>query len=173
MNSSAKKLISGLIMLGLAIYGHNTIGYNGDIDVDKLAQGYLVPFIGKDSGLFFSALINAVLGVLIAVFFFKGIFRIVTFNQFIELFEGKNTSGHEYIFGPSTSRDFSDSAVDEALKYRDAKMDTMSNESAAKFYKETSSLNNLANTNNNTSRYLSAKISTMSNEDAISFLRGK
>jgi len=173
MNPGVKKLISGIVLLGLSIYAHNTIGYSGHVDVDKWAQGYLVPFMGKDSGLFFSALINAVSGVLIVVFFLKGLYRIMTFNKFIDQLEGKNTSGHEFIFEPSTSRDFSGSAIDNALRYRDAKMDTMSNESAAKFYKETSSLNNLANTNNSTSSYLNAKISNMSNEDAISFLRGK
>jgi len=166
--SSAKKLISGLIMLGLAIYGYNTIGYNGDIDVDKWAQGYLVPFMGKDSGLFFSALFGAICSISIAVFLFKGLFRIYTFNKHIDTFEGKNVAGWSCV----QTRSSNTSNIDEAYAYRNFKAQYMTPDKAAEFYMETSRLGN-SMADSDTLGYVNSKMGMMSPEQKVSFLQGK
>jgi len=169
----AKKLISGLIMLGLSILMHNTVGYNGDIDVDKWSQGYLVPLIGKDSGLFFSATLGAICAISIAVFFIKGLFRIITFNQFIECIEGKNTSGCE--LSAAQQAQFSKSGtsnIDEAYAYRNFKAGYMTPDKAAEFYMETSRLNN-SMADSDTIGYVNSKMGMMSPDQKIDFLQGK
>ena len=173
MNSSAKKLISGLILLGLAIFMHNTIGYNGDTDLTKWLQGYLIPFFGKDSGSFFSVTLDAICHIFMAIFFVKGVFRIVTFNQFIESFEGENTSGCE--FSAAQQAEFSrtnTSAIGEAYAYRNAKAKYMTPDKAAEFYIETSKFAN-SMADNGTIEYINSKMGMMTPDQKISFLQGK
>jgi hypothetical protein len=67
---------------------------------------------------------------------------------------------------PSTSN------IQDALRYRDAKMRTMTTEKAAEFYLDTNRILN-STTNKSVIGYINSKMTFMSPDRRIDFLRGK
>jgi hypothetical protein len=67
---------------------------------------------------------------------------------------------------PSTSN------IEAALRYRDAKMRTMTTDKAAEFYLDTNRVLN-STTNKSVVGYINSKMTMMSSEQRINYLRGK
>lgn len=174
MNYHQKKLIGGLVrVIGVIVFAYNFGPYWYE-PIKYWLREHLSDFMGKENGMFFAALISCVLAIIPVVIFIKGAYKVLTFNVYLDVFEGKNTSGHEYIgLAPSDREKAKLSAIEKTLEYRNAKMKYMDNESAAKFYMETSSLNNLSNGNSRVSNYINSKISYLDNDSAINFLKNK
>lgn len=167
----ARKLITGILMVSAAIFIYKMVGGKGNEPIDTWAQGYLVPLLGRENGLFFSALLNGSVSILAFVFFIKGLYRIYTFNQVIDAYDIGNIAGYEVSQNRGTTNSDTNN-IDSAYAYRNAKAQFMTPDKAAEFYMETSRLSN-SNMDKSTRDYVNSKMGMMSSEGKLNFLRGK
>jgi len=166
---SAKKLFGGLfrvISVGLfyAYLGPKWIDKAEHTIVSTLSDNPEAPFPNLIASLF-----AAVVAGWMLYWFVLGIYKVYTFNMYLYTYEVKMT---QYQKENMTDVDSNFSNIDEALRYRDAKMKTMSRERAAEFYMETNRLLNLGD-NKAVMGYINSKMSMMSPERRMDYLRGK
>jgi hypothetical protein len=170
---SAKKLISGLIMVAITLGVFNYFGIYWGEKAEKSIIPALESVFDKENATFFSSIIISAGYITLFTLFVKGVYRVMTCNQFLEAFEGKNTSGWEYSAAQQAAfSNKSTSAIDNAYSYRNSLMQNMAPDNAVKFYMETSKLNN-SPMSDSTKGYINSKLSMMSPDKTIDFLRGK
>jgi hypothetical protein len=114
-------------------------------------------------------LFAAGIGIWGVYWFGLGIYKIYTFNMYLDVYEAKLT--------PFQKRNMTDSVpnysnIEATLKYRDELMKTMSTKQAAKFYLETNRLIG-STTNKSVLGSINSKMTSMTPNQRIDFLRGK
>jgi hypothetical protein len=98
-----------------------------------------------------------------------GIYKIYTFNMYLDVYEAKLTPFQKRKMKDSVS---STSNIEATMRYRDAKMRTMSQEQAAEFYLSTNRIIN-STTNSSTLGFINSKMTLMTPNQRIDYLRGK
>jgi hypothetical protein len=101
--------------------------------------------------------------------FVLGIYKIYTFNMYLDVYEAKLTPFQKRNMTDSVS---STSNIEATMRYRDAKMRTMTQEQAAEFYLSTNRIVN-STTNKSVLGYINSKMTLMTPNQRIDFLRGK
>lgn len=165
-----RKLLAGVLRVAAVVIFYNVFGIDWGYEFEKEYIPSLTASIGENGANILIKLFVMVVYVTTVVVFVKGIYKIKTWNIYLDVFEGKNNAGYE-LYQSSTSTS-NMTAVEQAYAYRDAKASMMDNESKLKFYMETSRLNN-ANMDYKTLEYLNSKMSMMDNESRLDVLRGK
>jgi hypothetical protein len=116
-----------------------------------------------------STLFNAGVGIWGVYWFVLGIYKIYTFNMYLDVYEAKMTPFQKRKMKDSVS---STSNIEATMRYRDAKMRTMSQEQAAEFYLSTNRIIN-STTNSSTLGFINSKMTLMTPNQRIDYLRGK
>jgi hypothetical protein len=170
---NAKKLISGLVMIAIVIGVFGYFGIYWGEKAEKSTIPALESVFDKENAIFFSSILISAGYIALFVLFVKGLYRVMTFHMYNDIFEGKNLSGRELSAGRQALASTSNtSAIDNAYGYRNALMNNMTPDKAAEFYMETSKLNN-SPISDSTKGYINSKLGMMSPDKAINFLRGK
>jgi hypothetical protein len=108
----------------------------------------------------------------------KGVYKIMTFGQYLETFEGKNTAGFEYISGsPWDKSRSSSSAINKVYAYRESVMRSQTPENAAKTLinssKAIGSSESIGRGYDKAASYIDSKLSSMSPNSGFKYLSGK
>jgi hypothetical protein len=168
-NASGKKLLGGLFRLVSVILFYIYLGP----DWVKEVQHSIVSTLSSDpksaGANLVADLFRFAISIWMIYWFVLGIYKIYTFNMYVDEFECKLTPFQKKYMkdvDPSTSN------IEEAMRYRNAKMRTMTPERAAEYYLDTNRVLGSA-TNKSVVGYINSKMTFMSPEQRISFLRGK
>jgi len=164
-NKSGKKLLGGIFRVATVCllykyfgsYWENSIYSN----LSNSSDSKVVSLVSK--------LFNAAVGLWGVYWFVLGLYKIYTFNMYLDVYEAKLTpyqKSHMTDSEPSTSN------IEATLKYRDELMKTMTSKQAAKFYLETNSMLG-STTNKSVLGYINSKMTLMTPNQRIDFLRGK
>jgi hypothetical protein len=164
-NKSGKKLLGGIFRVATVCllykyfgsYWENSIYSN----LSNSSDSTVVSLVSK--------LFNAAVGLWGVYWFVLGLYKIYTFNMYLDVYEAKLTpyqKSHMTDSEPSTSN------IEATLKYRDELMKTMTSKQAAKFYLETNSMLG-STTNKSVLGYINSKMTLMTPNQRIDFLRGK
>lgn len=171
LDPSIKKLLGGLIRVIPIVLFNIYFGVDWGYKAEKSMAPWFVENTSKEFSDFFVSGLIAVGYLFQTIHFVKGMFKIFTFNMYIDVFEGNpDLSKAWMVVGNSGSSKYSN--IESALEYRNSKMAMMDNEKASEFYMETSKLNNVF-ANENVSSFLDSKMSMMDNESKLNFLKGK
>lgn len=165
-----RKLLAGVLRVAVVVIFYNIFGIHWGYEFEKEYIPSLTASIGENGANILIKLFVMVVYVATVVVFVKGVYKIKTWNIYLDVFEGKNMSGSEcssYVQNKGKS-----SALEQAYSYRDSKMAFMDNESKLKFFKETSVLNTNIMDSKSLS-YLNSKMAFMDNESRLDVLRGK
>lgn len=165
-----RKFLAGAWRVAVVVIFYNIYGTQWGFDAERAIFPKFESIFGEHTGHFFTNIIIAIGYITTVVMFVKGIYKIGTWNQYLDVFEGRNMSGSEcssYVQNKDKS-----SALEQAYSYRDSKMAFMDNESKLKFFKETSVLNTNIMDSKSLS-YLNSKMAFMDNESRLDVLRGK
>ena len=164
-NASGKKLLGGIFRVATVCLLYKYFGsYWEDSFYSNLSKNSDSTVATSVSKLF-----NAAVGLWGVYWFVLGIYKIYTFNMYIDVYEAKLTpyqKSHMKDSEPSTSN------IEAALRYRDAKMKTMTQEQAADFYLSTNGIIN-STTNKSTLGYINSKMTLMTPNQRVDYLRGK
>lgn len=114
-------------------------------------------------------LFNAGVGIWGVYWFALGVYKICTFNMYIDTYEAKLTPFQKRHMKDNVT---STSNIEATMRYRDSKMRTMTNEQAAEFYLDTNRIVN-STTNKSVLGYINSKMTLMTPDQRINFLRGK
>jgi hypothetical protein len=98
-----------------------------------------------------------------------GIYRTYTFNMYIDVYECEIS---DFQRSCMTDSEPSTSNIEEAIRYRDAKMKTMPTDKAAEFYMDTNRILN-SETNKSVIGYMNSKMTMMTPDQRIDYLRGR
>lgn len=168
-STSGKKLLGGLFRLVSVILFYVYLGP----DWVKDAQDAIVSFLSDNpdskGANFVAKLFAAVIALWAIYWFVLGIYKIYTFNMYLVVFEAKLTPFQKMYMEdiePSTSN------IEATMRYRDAKMRTMTPEQAAEYYLDTNRVLG-STTNKSVIGYINSKMTMMTPDQRISFLRGK
>ena len=164
-NASAKKLLGGIFRVATVCLLYKYFGsYWEDSFYSNLSKNS-----DSEGSVLFSKLFNAAVGLWGVYWVVLGLYKIYTFNMYIDVYETKLTpyqKSHMKDSEPSTSN------IEAALRYRDAKMKTMTQEQAADFYLSTNRIVN-STTNKSVLGYINSKMTLMTPNQRVDFLRGK
>jgi hypothetical protein len=167
--SSGRKLLGGLFRIVSVCLFYVYLGPSWV----KGVQNSIISTLSDNPDSAGANLVAKIFGAAIALWalywFVLGIYRTYTFNMYMDVYECE-ISDFQRRYMTDIDPEFSN--INDALRYRDAKMKTMSTDRAAEFYKETSSLLNSTN-NKAVLGYINSKMSMMSSEQRVNFLRGK
>lgn len=168
-NASGKKLLGGLFRLVSVILFYVYLGP----DWVKSAQNSIVSTLSDNPDSAGANLVAKLFAAGIALWalywFVLGIYKIYTFNMYIDEFECKLTPYQKKYMkdiNPSTSN------IEATMRYRDAKMRTMTPDQAAEYYLDTNRVLG-STTNKSVIGYINSKMTMMTPDQRINFLRGK
>ena len=172
--SPGRKLLSGIILLTLFVIANNYI--DGTDGLDKLEshlEHNVFSFMGKDLATVFANIVVVVIGSLMVYSAVSGSYRIFTFNKFIKKFE--MTGGTSSVsYGNSQY-----SNVEALIRYRESKMNGMSNDESAELLVRTAVLDSIASGRYSGTQtgmaasYLESKLSALPPDKALDFISGK
>lgn len=168
-NTSGKKLLGGLFRLVSVILFYVYLGPDWVKDVQSVIVSALSEDPKSAGANLVAHLFRLTISIWMLYWFVLGIYKIYTFNMYIDEFECKLTPFQKQYMedvDPSTSN------IESAIKYRDAKMRTMTPERAAEYYLDTNRLLS-STTNKSTLGYINSKMAFMSPERRVNFLRGR
>ena len=164
-NASAKKLLGGIFRVATVCLLYKYFGsYWEDSFYSNLSKNSDSTVATSVSKLF-----NAAVGLWGVYWFVLGIYKIYTFNMYIDVYEAKLTPFQKQNM---TDSEPSTSNIEATLRYRDAKMKTMTQEQAADFYLSTNGIVN-STTNKSVLGYINSKMTLMTPNQRVDFLRGK
>ena len=153
----------------------NIFGIHWNEKATPFLKGVMSYIVGDETGKFIALLLVAIGHVFLLIMLIKGVYQILTFNQYIDVYEGKNLLGVEVsqthnVHGVAYSNS-SSSNVDKVYGYRNSKMTGMTPDKAAKLYIQTSKLGNNT-THKNVEGYINSKLGGMTPEKGLEFLKG-
>lgn len=172
--SPVRKLLSGIILLTIFVITYKY--FDGTDGLDKLEarlEHNIFSFLGKDLSSVFGNIVVVVIGGLMMYCAVSGSYRIFTFNKFIKKFE---------ITGGSSSVSYSStqySNVEALIRYRESKMNGMSNVESAELLVRTAVLDSIASGRYSGTQtgiaasYLESKLSSLPPDKALDFISGK
>jgi hypothetical protein len=164
-NASGKKLLGGIFRVTSVCLLYKYFGSDWEDSIySNLSNSSDSTFANLVSTLF-----NAGVGIWGVYWVVLGIYKIYTFNMYLDVYEAKLTPFQKRNMKDSVS---STSNIEATMRYRDAKMRTMSQEKAAEFYLSTNRIVN-STTNSSTLGFINSKMAMMSSEQRINYLRGK
>ncbi len=164
-NASGKKLLGGIFRVATVCLLYKYFGSDWENSIySNLSNSSYSTGTNVVSKLF-----NAGVGIWGVYWLVLGIYKIGTFNMYLDVYEAKLTPYQKRKMKDSVS---STSNIEDTLRYRDAKMRTMSQEKAAEFYLSTNRIIN-STTSNSTLGYINSKMAMMSPNQRVDFLRGK
>lgn len=167
--ASGKKLLGGIFRVVAVCLAYTYIG----TDRIAYAQEYIVSALSDNpdsaGANFVAKLFAAAIGLWGVYWFFTGIYKIYTFNMYLDAYECELTPFQKRNMTDSVS---SNSNIEATMRYRDAKMRTMTQEQAADFYLSTNRIVN-STTNKSVLGYINSKMTIMTPDQRINFLRGK
>jgi hypothetical protein len=164
-NASGKKLLGGIFRVATVCLLYKFFGSDWESSVySNLSNSSHATGTNVVSKLF-----NAAVAIWGVYWLVLGIYKICTFNMYLDVYEAKLTPFQKRNMKDSVS---STSNIEAAMRYRDSKMRTMSQEQAAEFYLSTNRIVN-STTNKSTLGYINSKMAIMSPNQRIDFLRGK
>ena len=164
-NASGKKLLGGIFRVATVCLLYKFFGSDWESSVySNLSNSSHATGTNVVSKLF-----NAAVAIWGVYWLILGIYKICTFNMYLDVYEAKLTPFQKRNMKDSVS---STSNIEAAMRYRDSKMRTMSQEQAAEFYLSTNRIVN-STTNKSTLGYINSKMAIMSPNQRIDFLRGK
>lgn len=164
-NASRKKLLGGIFRVATVCLLYKFFGSDWESSVySNLSNSSHATGVNVVSKLF-----NAGVAIWGVYWLVLGIYKICTFNMHLDVYEAKLTPFQKRNMKDSVS---STSNIEDAMRYRDSKMRTMSQEQAAEFYLSTNRIVN-STTNKSTLGYINSKMAMMSPNQRIDFLRGK
>ncbi len=168
-NASGKKLLGGIFRVVSVCLFYAYLGPEWVADAQKSIVLTLSDNPDSAVANLVAKLFAAGIGLWEVYWFFLGNYRIYTFNMYMDVYEAKLTP-----FQKRNMRDSepSNSNIEAALRYRDAKMRTMTTDKAAEFYLDTNRVLN-STTNKSVVGYINSKMTMMSSEQRINYLRGK
>jgi hypothetical protein len=164
-NASGKKLLGGIFRVTTVCLLYKYFGS----DWENFVYSNLRTNTDSAGVSFLYKLLNAAVSIWGVYWFVLGIYKIYTFNMYLDVYEAKLTPFQKRNMKDSVS---STSNIEEALRYRDSKMRTMTQEKAAEFYMSTNRIIN-STTNSSTLGYINSKMAMMSPEQRINYLSGK
>lgn len=168
-NASGKKLFGGLFRLVSVVLFYKYLGPDWVDDAKESIVSTLSDNPDSAGANFIAGLFAAAIGLWAIYWFVLGIYKIYTFNMYIDEFETKLTPFQKRNMkdiNPSTSN------IEAAMRYRDSKMRTMTPEQAAEYYLDTNRVVN-STTNKSVLGYINSKMTIMTPDQRIDFLRGK
>ena len=169
-----KKLLSGIILLTIFVITYNY--FDGTDGLDKLEshlEHNVFSFMGKDLSSVFGNIIVVVIGGLMVYCAVSGSYRIFTFNKFIKRFE--MTGGSSVVNYSNTQY----SNVEALIRYRESKMNGMSNDESAELLVRTAVLDSIASGRYSGTQtglaasYLESKLSGLPPDKALNYISGK
>jgi len=168
-NASGKKLLGGIFRVASVCLAYTYLGPEWVADVQDSIVSTLSDDPDSANANFVAKLFAAIIAIWGLYWFFTGIYKIYTFNMYIDVYEAKLTPFQKRNMTDSVS---STSNIEDTLRYRDSKMRTMTQEQAAEFYLSTNRIVN-STTNKSVLGYINSKMTMMSPNKRIDFLRGK
>lgn len=172
--SRGKKLISGIILLTIFVITYKY--FDGTDGLDKLKshlEHNIFSFIGKDLSSVLANIVVVIIGGLMVYCAVSGSYRIFTFNKFIKRFE--MTGGSSFVSYSNTQY----SNVEALIRYRESKMNGMSNDESAELLVRTAVLDSIASGRYSGTQtgmaasYLESKLSSLPPDKALDFIAGK
>ena len=164
-NASGKKLLGGIFRVATVCLLYKYFGSDWEDSIySNLSNNSDSTFANLVSTLF-----NAGVGIWGVYWIVLGIYKIYTFNMYLDVYEAKLTPFQKRNMTDSVS---STSNIEATMRYRDAKMRTMSQEKAAEFYLSTNRIIN-STTNSSTLGFINSKMTLMTPNQRIDYLRGK
>lgn len=167
--ASARKLLGGIFRITSVCLFYTYLGPEWVSDVKESIVSTLSDDPDSAGANFVAKLFAAGIGLWCLYWFVLGIYKTYTFNMYLDVYEAKLTPFQKQNM---TDSEPSTSNIQDALRYRDAKMRTMTTEKAAEFYLETNRVLN-STTNKSVIGYINSKMTFMSPDRRIDFLRGK
>lgn len=164
-NASGKKLLGGIFRVATVCLLYKYFGS----DWENSIYSNLSNSSHSAGTNVISKLFNAGVGIWGVYWIVLGIYKIGTFNMYLDVYEAKLTPYQKRKMKDSVS---GTSNIEAAMRYRDSKMRTMSQEKAAEFYLSTNRIVN-STTNSSTLGFINSKMAIMSPNQRIDFLRGK
>ena len=168
-NASGKKLLGGIFRITSVCLFYTYLGPDWVSDVKESIVSTLSDDPDSAGANLVAKLFAAGIGLWCLYWFVLGLYKTYTFNMYLDVYEAKLTpfqKSHMTDSEPSTSN------IEAALRYRDAKMRTMTTDKAAEFYLDTNRVLN-PTTNKSVVGYINSKMTMMSSEQRINYLRGK
>jgi hypothetical protein len=166
---SARKLASGLFRLASVSLFYTYLGPDWVSKVQKDIVSWLSTDPDSAGADLIAKLFGAVIGLWLLYWFVTGIYRIYTFNMYMDAYETRLTpfqKRHMCDTDPDTSN------INAALRYRDAKMRTMTPEQAADYYLVSSRI--IGGTDNKkVIGYINSRMTLMTPEQRVDYLSGK
>jgi hypothetical protein len=164
-NASGKKLLGGIFRVATVCLLYKYFGSDWENSVySNLSNSSHATGTNVISKLF-----NAGIAIWGVYWLVLGIYKICTFNMYLDVYEAKLTPFQKRNMKDSVS---STSNIEAAMRYRDVKMKTMTQEQAAEFYLSTNKIVN-STTNKSVLGYINSKMTMMTPNQRIDFLRGK
>lgn len=168
-NYHRNKLFGGLFRIAFVVVFLNMFGIHWNEKVTPILKENISVVLGQETGNFLSLLLVMAGHLTLLVMLVKGVYKVLTFNQYIDDYEGKNLAGYEI---SQRSRTGSTSNIDKVYAYRNSKMAGMTPSKAADLHIQTSKLGGSAS-NPKVEGYINSKLAGMSPEKGLNFLKGK
>lgn len=170
-----RKLFVGLILMSAFFLMYNYFdGTDGLVKLESKMEHGAFSFAGKDLASVFGNIFILVIGFFMIYCCVSGAYRIFTFNQFVDEFEGKsggvvrNISNGQY------------ANVNALISYRNSKMCGMSNDDSADLLIRTSVLDNISSgrfeggsETRKAASYMESKLNSMTPDKALGYISGK
>jgi hypothetical protein len=167
-NYHRNKLLGGIFRIAFVVAVFNIFGVHWGEKASPILRENISAVIGVENGNFVGAALVAIAYIMLVIIMVKGVYKILTFNQYIDVYEGKNLLGIEMSQKTNTER----SNIDKVYAFRDAKMTNMTRDKAADLHIKTSKLGGSAS-NPKVEGYINSKLSWMSPSKGLDFLKGK
>ena len=164
-NKSGKKLLGGIFRVATVCLLYKYFGSYWE----NSFYSNLSKHSDSSGATLVSKLFNAAVGLWGVYWFVLGLYKIYTFNMYLDVYEAKLTPFQKRNM---TDSEQSTSNIEATLKYRDELMKTMTTKQAAKFYLETNSMIG-STTNKSVLGYINSKMTLMTPNQRIDYLRGK
>ena len=168
-SASGKKLLGGIFRVATVCLLYTYLGPEWVSSAQKSIISTLSDNPDSAGANLVAKLFAAVIAIWGVYWFFLGIYKIYTFNMYLDVYEAKLTPFQKRNMTDSVS---SMSNIEATMRYRDAKMRTMTQEQAADFYLSTNRIVN-STTNKSVLGYINSKMTLMTPDQRIDFLRGK
>ena len=174
-NYHRNKLLGGVFKIACIVVFLNIFGIYLGEQASPFSKKHLSSLFGEETGNFLALALVAIGHIFMLYMMIKGIYQVLTFNQYIDVYEGKNLAGYEIsqthnIHGIPYSNS-STSNIEKVYGYRNSKMAGMTPEKAADLYIKTSKLGGTVN--KQVEGYINSKLGGMTPEKGLDYLSGK
>lgn len=173
-NYHRNKFLGGIFKISLIVVFLNKFGIHWNEKATPFLKEFFIIIIGEQTGNFLALAIIATAHVFMLVMLIKGIYQVLTYNQYIDEYEGKNLAGYEIsqthnIHGvPYSNSNISN--INKVYAYRNSKMAGMTPEKAAELYINTSKLGRTSN--KQMEGYINSKLGGMTPDKGLNYLKG-